>query len=165
MKVEFKLVGPSEETLAAIKNNAPNVRQAIRQTFFRMGRDLKKKTNDDILDKSTKTGRYYWVYRGKGGVRLKRRRLHRASAPLQTHANLTGALRESIGWKTKGTEELEFGYGLTRPAPEYAKDVEFGHRARNGTNVEKRPSLRNNIEKNQASFEKYFKEALEELEK
>ena len=159
MNVKFELTGPGSELSELIHERSENFRQAVRQTFFRMGRDLKSKTNKDILDKSSKTGRIYKVYFGKGGLKLSRPRLHRSSAPGQTHANLTGALRESIGWRTRGTDTLEFGYGLTRTAPDYASHVERGT-----SKMDARPSLLNNIKKEQASFEKYFKQAVDSLE-
>lgn len=157
MKVSFVQTGPTNETIEFINNFSENARQAIRQTFFRMGRDLKKKTNKDILDITTKTGRWYRVRSVTG-----RWYWHQASAPFETHANLTGNLRRSLGWKVIGTDRMDFGYGISRPAPAYAGWVEFGHHARNGTWVFPRPSLQNNI--NGIGFQKYFDEALGQLE-
>jgi hypothetical protein len=157
MNVKFELTGPSEATIHFIDGLTDNVRRVLRQTFFQIGRDLKRKTNADILDKTTKTGHIYY-YKSKSGRRLK----HRASAPGQTHANLTGALRRSIGWKVHGTDHLEFGYGLTRPTTAYARRIEFGGMDARGTMIEERPSLRNNIAK--IDVVSYFDRAVRTLE-
>lgn len=159
MRVAITIDGPSKKTLHWIENFSENTRQAIRQTFFRLGRDLKSKTNKDILDKASKTGHWYRVRSRLSG----RMRWHRASAPLQTHANLTGDLRRSLGWQVTGTQYLDFGYGVSdRPTPRYAKDVEEGHPARDGSWVEPRPSLANNTKN--IHFQSYFDEALRDLE-
>lgn len=158
MNVSLELKGPSQKTIGFINNFSENSRQAIRQTFFRMGRALKKMTNKDILDTATKTGRWYHVRSISG-----RMYWHQASAPFETHANLTGATRRSLGWIVRGTDRMDFGYGVSgRPAPEYAAALEFGHSARDGSWVFPRPSLQNNVKK--VSFQKYFDEALNALE-
>jgi len=152
--------GPSEFTFRQIETNAENVRQAIRQTFFFMGRDLKKEISKAILSKEGKTGNVYNVRlkiksgrnKGKPGRRIR----HQSSAPGETHADLSGDLRKSLGWKVHGTDSLEIGYGITKTAPEYA-DIEFGN-----DRVAARPSIRNSIEG--ASFETFFEKALEKLE-
>lgn len=157
MKVSFVMEGPTPKTLAFINDFTDNARQAIRQTFFRMGRDLKRKTSKDILDTTTKTGRWYRVRSITG-----RWYWHQASAPFETHANLTGNLRRSLGWRVIGTDRMDFGYGVSRPAPDYAASVEFGHHARDNSWVFPRPSLQNNIAN--VSFQQYFDEALASLE-
>lgn len=158
-EIQFLITGPSNETFESIEEMAPNVRQAIRQTFFYMGRELKKSTSKDILDKATKTGRVY-VRRTKSG----RKRRHQASAPGETHANMSGNLRKSLGWKVHGTDYLEFGYGVTKwsgRASDYAARIEFGGTDSRGITIEARPSIQNNIEG--AKFETFFAQALEKL--
>ncbi len=162
MRVQITMDGPSQKTIAFIENFSENTRQAIRQTFFRMGRDLKKKTRAAINDRASKTGNWYRVYRGAGGRKLKKARWHQASAPGQTHANLTGILRDSLGWMTHGTDHLEFGYGLTREAPVYAHRIEYGGTDSRGVYIAPRPSLQNAV--NDVKFETYFDEALRKLE-
>jgi hypothetical protein len=66
-----------------------------------------------------------------------------ASAPGETHANLSGRLRRSIGWKVSGTHEMEWGYGVVQKkdeAPYYAPYVEEGT-----TRMDARPSLGNAV--------------------
>ena len=64
----------------------------IREGFFQTGGQLKKYANEKIL-RGVKSGRLYRIRRGKI---IKN---HRASAPGETHANLSGTLRRSLGWK------------------------------------------------------------------
>lgn len=159
MNVSMTIDGPSRRVLIAIENIAPNARQAIRQTFFEMGRTLQKKTSKDILDKKSKTGRVYRVKSRSG-----RYRKHRSSAPGQTHANLSGDLRKSIGWKVYGTDKMEFGYGITKfvgNASAYARRIEEGGSDSRGIMIEARPSLKNNIANVQ--FESFFEAQVNKL--
>lgn len=154
MNVSIELEGPSSRTLTEIENHSENARQAVRQTFFYMGRHLKAKTSKNILDKSRKTGRIY-IRRDKSG----RRRRHQASAPGETHANRSGTLRKTIGTKIHSTDSLEIGYGVAKASlpPEHA-EIEFGI-----GRVKKRPSLANTIDEEGREFETYFEKALEGL--
>lgn len=112
--------------------------QVIRRGFFNYLESLQKRTSNEILH-GTKTGRLYF-HRDKAG----RRRRHRSSAPGETHANLTGKLRRSLGWKVYGWETAEFGYGVSsnkaNPAPVYGKYVEKGTKR-----MDARPSLANAV--------------------
>jgi HK97 gp10 family phage protein len=126
--------------------------RAIRQGFFRLGRDLKASADREIL-RRPKGGRVYLI-RGPGG----RRRRHIASAPGETHANFSGRLRRSIGWEVRGAQELEFGYGAGPEAgavPRYGIFLEFGTRR-----MEPRPSLRNAIGDIERNAEAHFDQAL-----
>ena len=122
-------------------------RRSIRHGFFALGKDLKLTTNKDILRKP-KSGRTY-IRVDRAG----RRRRHVASAPGETHANLTGKTRRSLSWQVYGFKSMEFGYGVSGPpAPDYAEALEFG-----GKN-EPRPSLQNNINAVNRNSEIYFTE-------
>lgn len=159
MEVSLTIDGPSQQLLNRIELAADNARQAIRQTFFEVGRHLKQKTSKDILDKRSKTGRIYIVR-----TRTGRKRKHRASAPYQTHANLSGDLRKSLGWKVYGTDKMEFGYGVTRyvgDASSYARRIEEGGTDSRGITIEPRPSLKNNIEN--VNFETFFYDQVSKL--
>lgn len=83
-------------------------RQAIRRSFFDMGTTLKKQAQSNIID-GAKTGRVYLIRRGG------RRRRHQASAPGESPANMTGALRRGIGYKIQGSDRLEWGYSDKTP--------------------------------------------------
>jgi hypothetical protein len=126
----------------------PRTAQGIREGFFDLGKDLKAVADKEILRKP-KRGRTYLV-RGPSG----RRRRHVASAPGETHANLSGKLRRSMGWRVQGASSLEFGYGVgyqAAPAPDYAAFVEEGTRR-----MAKRPSLGNAVNATTRNAERYF---------
>jgi len=109
--------------------------RAAERAWWFSGRDLRKAASDEILRKP-KSGRLY-IRRDRAG----RRRRHVASAPGETHANMTGALRRSVDFKVRGSKQLEFGYGIsTGIAPVHAPFVEFGTRR-----MAARPSLQNAI--------------------
>lgn len=142
----------TERELARIERADPAARRAIRRAFFELGRKLRDGASREILH-GRKTGRTYFV-RGPGG----RRRRHIASAPGETHANLTGKLRRSIGWKVKGIRGMDFGYGVAgrHQAPVYDEHVEFGT-----GRMEPRPSLDNEIRRNQRDLQRDFSEAMD----
>lgn len=114
------------------------LQQVFRRGFLLYMQALKRRANHEILH-GKKTGRVYRVRKG-GRVRN-----HRASAPGETHANLSGRLRRSLSWKVHGWQRAEFGYGVatnaSEVAPLYAPFVEFGT-----SRMEARPSLENAIE-------------------
>lgn len=146
------------EFIASINNRhvfvkAEHIKQlterAIRHGWFALGRDLRRTANAEIL-RRPKSGRTY--YRTD---RIGRRRRHIASAPGETHANMTGAARRSLGWIVRGHRSLEFGYGVStpQPAPEHAVYLERGT-----SRMEPRPSLRNAIDDVGRNAEIYFTE-------
>ena len=145
-------------------------KRATRQGMFLWARDLKATANAAILAKD-KVGRIY-IRRDSLG----RRRRHRASAPGQSHANLTGALRKSIGWTVTGSDRLVFGYGVSgRDTPNYDVFVEFGTKGRISESKDiaavgprqfrmaPRPSIQNAIEKTTSNAETYFEGELKKL--
>lgn len=121
-----------------IRDLIPDYREAIRQGWFSFMDALKKRANAEILRKP-KSGRVY-ILRDKAG----RRRRHVASAPGETHANLSGATRRSIGWRVNGWETATFGYGVSSSgatvAPAWAPYLERGT-----LRMAPRPSLANAI--------------------
>lgn len=139
----------NERVFRVLDETEQRTNRAIRSMWFGLGDDLKIRANAEILRKP-KSGRVY-IIRDKSG----RRRRHVASAPGETHANLTGKLRRAIAWKVHGNNELTFGYGLGRSSPEYDEFVEFGTR-----NMEARPSLENAINFLQANAESHFSEGM-----
>lgn len=127
------------------------LQQVFRRGMINYMSALQKRTNHAILH-GKKSGRVYFVRTASG-----RRKRHRASAPGETHANLTGVLRKSLSWKVHGWERAEFGYGVasstSNVAPFYAPFVEFGTRR-----MAPRPSLQNAIEREevQGHFDRAF---------
>lgn len=123
--------------------------RAIRMMWFDLGDDLLSSAQREIL-KGRKTGRVY-IIRGPSG----RVRRHRASAPGETHANLSGELRKAAGWKVHGNGDMSFGYGLTRGSPVYDEFVEFGT-----LRMEARPSLQNAVDAVQGNVQPRFTERM-----
>lgn len=145
----------NERVLAQIEDLGNFTRRSIRRAWFELGKDLKAEANKEIL-RRPKSGRTYFI-RGPTG----RRRRHVASAPGETHANITGKLRRSVSWKTHGTDSMDFGYGVSTTAknvaPEYAPFVEFGTRQ-----MGERPSLDNSITATQRRVQVHFEDAMRE---
>jgi len=95
--------------------------KAIRLGFHTSGKQLVSELNKDM--KAPKSGRTYKTYQGITG-KLKKPRLHTASAPNETPAIITGKFRKSIDFEVRGNRTLEFGANQT--APEYAEFLEKG---------------------------------------
>lgn len=137
-------------------------RRSIRQTWFQLGKDLKAEADNEILN-GIKTGRIYRIKsqvtrntRGQFTSGSGRVRRHQSSAPGETHANLSGALRRSISWVVQGTESMKFGYGFSttesNKEPPYS-GIEFGITQRN---IKPRPSLLNAIKATQRRASDHF---------
>ena len=122
-------------------------RQGIRQGFFRLGNELKKEMNREVLKKD-KRGRTY-IRRDKAG----RRRRHVASAKGQTPANRTGTYRKAIGYQLRGGEEMEFG---VRASVKYAEFLEDGTR-----NMAPRPGIGNAVKAKQRDAMTFFESSLD----
>lgn len=131
-------------------------KRGIRQARFKVGHGLIAAASQEIL-KGPKTGRIY-IRRDRIG----RRRRHQASAPGETHANLSGDLRKSLSFQIRGSDSMEFGYGVSGPkeAPPYAEWVEFG-----STRMKARPSLRNAIRAEQGNTIKHFEREIIKAQK
>ena len=143
---KMKMTAGSQKVLLRGTQFKKMTRRAIRHGWFALAKDLKQTANKDIL-RRPKGGRVY-IIRGPSG----RRRRHIASAPGETHANLSGTLRRSLGWTVRGHSGMEFGYGVDKPAPDYAK-IELGY-----GRVKPRPSLQNAIRATNRNSTRYFTE-------
>lgn len=154
MSVQFKEDLRNDKVYAKIENLGNLTRQSIRQGFFMLGKDLKAVANKNILHKP-KGGKVY-VSRNRAGSR----RRHRASKAFESHANFSGELRRSLGWKVSGSQSMEFGYGVVKPAPDYAQWVEEGTR-----NMAPRPSLVIAIKATNRNAEVYTGQMFEKLTK
>ena len=93
-------------------------KKGIRESFFKIGLDLKYTARRLIVDE-TKSGRIY-TYNING--RIVR---HISSAHLQSPANLTGKLLASIGYDITGSYSMVFGAGNFADV-RYAKFLERG---------------------------------------
>lgn len=98
---------PDPDNAAAIKsidNIAKDMKHGLRQGMGRVGIELIKTANAAILDKASKTGKVSTVTRGRS------RRRHRASAPGESFASLSGAARKQLGFDVNGAKGLQFGF-------------------------------------------------------
>lgn len=138
--LSFELTNASKRVLDRTKNMSRDMRQNIRKGMFFMGRDLVKTAQSKILDQP-KTGEVRIIRRGK----TKRRVRHRASAPGEAPANLSGGLRRSIGFNIQGHSQLEFGGGKEGSDIVYARPLELGNPK---GNLKKRPYLIPSIKEN-----------------
>lgn len=127
----------SRRVILKIARLSELTREGVEHGAWQAGRVLKKNTSADILAKP-KSGKVYTIRTASG------RRRHVASAPGETHANRSGALRRSLGFSVK-PNELEFGYFN---GPDYAEFVESGT-----SRMKPRPSIQNNIRKGQRDIE------------
>jgi len=134
--------GPGNKKAFKSVRDAPGVtRRAIRQAYFKIGKDHTEELSRQMLEKN-KRGRIY-IRINKAG----RRRRHRASAPGQTAANLTGNMRRNRGFQLKGSDQMEFGI---RDTP-YAEFLERGT-----GKMTARPSLGNTVRALQKNTTNYF---------
>ena len=130
--------------------------QGIHQAWFKIGDLLRKETRDSII-KLPKSGRLYRI--------AGRKRRHRASAPYEPPANLSGTLQRSIGYKIAGSEMLQFGVTKTpqKNSPNNnPKGAYYASYLENGTSkMTERPYLIRAIEKKQGDAEKLLAQEIE----
>lgn len=132
-----------------------------RQAWFNVGRDFIKTIRDEVRNQP-KTGRVYFVKKRKNGRRFR----HKASAPGESHANITGRTLRSAGWKVR-SNDLRVGYGLTSPkATDHANYLENGTKDKNGNvKMQPRPSIQNSIDRNEKNTEEYLELEIERQHK
>jgi hypothetical protein len=119
--IKVKAGTNNEKTMKFLYELPVEITKAIRQGFFTSGKELVKDLNKDM--KAPKSGRAYKVYRGVSG-KLKKPKIHVASAPSETPAIITGKFRKSVDFAVRGNRTLEFG--ANQSAPEYAEFLEKG---------------------------------------
>jgi len=111
----------NREVYAQLRRLEKKTRRGVQNAMLEMRTELKKTAVEDM--KKPKHGRWYRVYVGKGGRRLKRPRMHRASAKGESPAILTGALAKSIHSTIKFGTLMTFGANTP-----YARRHELGGR-------------------------------------
>ena len=137
----------NQSTFNQVDNLEELTRRGIRQGFFRLGNELKKELNREVLAKN-KRGKTY-IRRDRIG----RRRRHVASAAHQTPANRTGAYRRAIGYQLRGSEQLEFGI---RDTVDYGLYLEIGTK-----HMRARPGVGNAVKVKQRGAMTFFEGSLE----
>lgn len=86
--------------LRDIAHHDEKMRGGHRLAFYKIGKENVRVTRE-LIKKGPKTGRLYRI--------AGRKRLHRASAPGEPPANLTGRLRRGVDFIVKGTDQMQFG--------------------------------------------------------
>lgn len=147
MSVEIKADPRNRKVFVNISNIRNATSRGLRQGFFQFGNDLKRTASKQIL-KKPKGGR---VYRIKRGTRIIN---HRASAPGESPANLTGKYRKSIGFQIRGASQMLFGAGSSTVP--YAKWLERGT-----SRMKSRPGLGNAVKATEKSAINYFSNNIE----
>jgi hypothetical protein len=147
IKIEFDK--RTSKDLIRLYTLRPRFKSGIADFFDDMGEALRKSVRRDILFEQ-KLGRTYLI---RLGGRIKK---HRASAPEQTAANVTGAYYKSIDFKAYGSNRLVFG-----------SKVKHGKFLEEGTpKMKPRPGLYNAIFNNLANFDRFLeKRVMEKINK
>ncbi len=144
MKVRIRKDTRSQKVLVSVAGLSGATKEAIADGFEKMGAGLVRTFQNSILNEP-KFGREYRVS-GKDGVK----RLHRASAPKQTPALITGEYYEKVFYKPHGSDGLEFGNTAA-----YAEPLELGT-----PKMEPRPGLGNAITASLRNSRLYLEESL-----
>lgn len=106
IEIKVKFSKRSRQLMTVISKIAIDTKEGIRRANYLIGKELVKDAKSRIL-RGKKTGRIY--IRSRAGGRPRR---HKSSAPGQSPANFTGALRGSIDAIVQG-HQLRFGAGGT----------------------------------------------------
>lgn len=164
MRIIERNVLANDEIRRMVKENEKRARTGIRKAFHKMGKEMTKIAKENI-DKGKKTGRFYWVDPGLKGKKYTKKLFkqndkahlnssallkHRASAPGEYPAKITGKLMNSINFTVRGAQQLEYGANAILVSTkkgalysEYPKYLELG------TNkMAPRPFLGNSIADN-----------------
>ena len=119
----------------SVENIQANTHFGIERAFWQSGKDIKGEFNKQVLARN-KTGHIY-IRRNSAGAR----RRHRASAPDETPANITGFYRRSFGFVVNQGVSPQLTIGNSA---EYAGFLELGT-----TRMKARPGLLNSINSSQ----------------
>ena len=137
--MSIKIDASSNKAIVKIKGLKKLTGFAKERAGYNSGQDLLKQANTDIL-KKPKTGRLYFRRDSLG-----RRRRHRASSQGETHANLSGTLRKTLGFKVS-QNDLDFGFGVDRgDAPPYAQSIENTRNTLENTIRASKRNIENNL--------------------
>ena len=121
--------------LDEISRHDEMMRRGFRLAFYNIGKENTRYAKE-IIKVGPKTGR---LYRIPG-----RKRRHRASAPGEAPANLTGNLRKGVDFEVKGPYQMEFGDQVF-----YGKFLEEGTKR-----MEPRPHLKKSVAHNEPYAER-----------
>lgn len=119
--IRIKADHKNRKVYIGIDKATPKHRKAIRNASFDIGKSLQREVRSHI-NNIGKTGRTYKIGN----------RVHRASAPGEAPAKITGNLKRSVDYNVRGWREVEFGYKEF-----YGRFLELGTKK-----MEERPNLR-----------------------
>lgn len=142
METTITLDRNTSKAIYKLKHQEKEVKIAIRKAFHKIGKDLKQSGEQALLFRP-KSGRLYKIK--INGVTYN----HRASAPGESPANLTGALRKSLDYKVSGAREMRWEAGNT--TVDYAADLEFGT-----DKIKPRPYMERAIKENRRNIGNHF---------
>ena len=100
--VKIKIDRNSQKAMLKLKNIDKLTKAGIRNAFYLLGRDLVATAKQRILSKE-KSGRIYRINRGQRTIN------HRASAPGESPASITGKLWRSLDFRVNGADNMTFG--------------------------------------------------------
>lgn len=147
----------TKATINRIKNLNNIFRDGIRKGLQQSGMDIAGKSsrvNDGLIKQdmnSPKSGRAYNVSVGKSGRKLKRSRVHIASAAGEAPAVISGKLRKSVYFLVQGSDQLRIGANTP-----YARFLEDGTKK-----MAARPYLKKNIDKSRQNIVKNITNAID----
>jgi len=147
MTFEIKEGASNADIRRHIRELDRKIAKGIRVGFDRVGRLLTTTAREQMMEKP-KHGRLYRIKRGS------QTRNHTASAPYESPANVSGALRKSIGFEQAGMV-LAFGAGGRSSGVNYAEYVNDGTR-----NMYPRYLLPNAVKKQDGAIMPMMQEAV-----
>lgn len=140
MSITIKIDTKSKAVLVKIDEGVKFVKNGIRQALHKIGVENRRHARKLIRSKE-KTGRLYLIH-GK---------VHRASAPGESPANLTGQLAKSIGFKANGAYSMEF----------FAKADYAGYLEDGTSKMARRPFMERTVKDKERDAERYLMEAVD----
>jgi HK97 gp10 family phage protein len=123
MTFKFKEGPDNKLTIRALIKMPTEIRKGIRKGAYITGKQLVADTREKMT-RGSRSGKLYKIYRGLGGRRLSSPRIHRASGANEYPGVVSGRLRNSVDFKVRGADRLEFGAGDN--TVQYAKFLETG---------------------------------------
>lgn len=157
MSIEFTSTRSTDDVLEQVRHLGDDMGRAMRHTWFAIGDDFIKRAQKEIKRKP-KSGRVYMIRISSKKQRkygLSTRTRHVASAPGETHANRSGDLMDSLGYKVRGSDSVELGYGVGEPRVDYDVFVEDGTKR-----MKPRPSVELALKYIIANGEGHFQRAM-----
>ena len=159
MRISIVKGGDARKAEINIRNLNANNAHGIRKAFYKLGKDLRSLTKQEIL-KKPRSGRTYLVRRGSRIIQ------HTASRPGEYPASLSGNLQRSVDFNVYGADRMEFGYieGYDEnPSTGFTPKggVTYGKYLEEGTSrMQARPGLQLSVKKTEGNAREHFETEL-----